>query len=257
MKLALSMIGLAGAVLFGFALAVTFLSPVHVERAARGFIENQIERDIRDRLSAFQVEGRGARISRFAGALAERHSEEIRALRDRLAEGLNAQIAVSVGRMQDLNCECRQQMLQVLDAATRYRLSTLERAEPQLRRIIEGRYGEIVADLLRDLRIFTAANLLAFLLLLALSFLKPGHVRQLFVPGILLGVTALSASAIYLFGQNWFFTLLYGDFTGWAYVLWMALIYAFLLDVAVFKARVTNWIVNGVGGLLSSAPVPC
>lgn len=257
MKWALRLMGGAGVFAFGLALALTFLAPIHVERAARGFIQSQLEAYVTERLAAFQDDGRAARINRLAGALAERHNEEITALRERLATGLNAQVVATIDRMQDLSCECRQRMLRALDTATALRISSLERAEPQLRRLIEGKYSEIVADLLRDLRIFTAANLVAFLLLLVLSFAKPGHLRPLFVPGVLLGVAAVTTSAIYLLGQNWFFTLLYSDFVGLAYAGWLALIYGLFLDIAMFEARVTRWIVDAVASAVGNAPVPC
>lgn len=252
LKLALRLVGLAGLIGFGLSLALTYLSPIHVEHVARGFIQNQIERQIRDELGIGREGAGESRIGGLAEDLAEQHNEEIGALRERLATGLNAQVTATVARMQDLGCECRERMRQWLDVATQLRISTLQRAEPQLRQVIEGKYSEIVADLLRDLRIFLGTNLLAFVLLLVLSIAKPSHVRQLFVPGILLGVAAVAGSVIYLFGQNWFFTLLYGDFVGWAYGVWLLLIFGLFCDIVLFKARVTTRIVDAL-----STAVPC
>ena len=242
----LRLMSLAGVMVFGLALALTYVSPIHVERAARGFIQNQIERQVKDQLGIGRDEVGETRVARLAEAIAERNNEEINTLRERLTTGLNARIAAIVARMQDLSCECRERLRQGLDAATESRISTLQRAEPQLRRIIEGRYSEIVADLLRDLRIFTGTNLLAFVLLLVLSIAKPGQVRQLLVPGALLGLAAVAASVIYLFGQNWFFTLLYGDFVGWAYGIWLLVIFGFFCDVVLFRARITTRIVDAL-----------
>lgn len=257
MKLTLRLIGVAGVVVFGLALALSYLSPIHVERAARGFIQSQIERQVTDELGIVREGARETRVGRLAEAIAKRHNEEIRVLRERLATRINAQVVAAVARMQDLSCECRERMRQGLDAATELHLSTLGRAEPQLRRIIEGRYSEIVADLLRDLRIFTGTNLLAFLLLLVLSIVKPSRMRQRFVPGALLGAAAVTASAFYLFGQNWFFTLLYGDYVGWTYGIWLLLISGLFCDIALFRARITTWIVDAVFSVVGKAPIPC
>lgn len=252
MKLALRLMGLAGVLVFGLSVALTYLSPIHVERAARGFVQSKIERQIRDEIGIGREGARKSRIGGLAEDLAERHNKEIGVLRERLATGLNAQVTDTVARMQDPGCECRERMRQWLDVATQMRISTLQRAEPQLRRVIEGKYSEIVADLLRDLRIFLGTNLLAFVLLLVLSIAKPSHLRQLFVPSILLGVAAVAGSVIYLFGQNWFFTLLYGDFVGWAYGVWLLLIFGLFCDIVLFKARVTTRIVDAL-----STAVPC
>jgi len=252
MRTGLRLGGIVGVLVFGFSLALTFLSPIHVERSARGFIQSKIERQIRDELGLGREGAREARVGPLAQALAERNNQEMGVLRERLASGLNSQVVAVVARMQDLSCECRARMQRWLDAATQLRITTLQRAEPQLRRVIEGKYSEIVADLLRDLRIFLGTNLLAFVLLLVLSIGKPSHARQLFVPGIILGLAAASASLIYLFGQNWFFTLLYGDFVGWAYGIWLLLIFGLFCDIVLFKARVTTRIAD----VLSPA-VPC
>lgn len=252
MRLTLRLLGLAGVILFGVSLAMTYLSPIHVERAARGFIQGQIERQIGNELGINPQEAQETRVGRLAETLAERNKDEVSVLRDQLAAGLDAHIAAAVARMQDLSCECRELMRRGLGAAIQSRLSNLQRAEPQLRRIIEGKYSEIVADLLRDLRIFLGTNLLAFGLLLVLSITKPGRVRQLFVPGVLLGVATVTGSVIYLFGQNWFYTLLYGDFLGWAYGVWLLLIFGLYCDIMLFKAKVTTRIVDTL-----SAAVPC
>ncbi len=253
MTLTVRIIGLLGALIFGTGFALTFLSPIHYEKAARGFIESKIEQNLRDKLEFVPVATGEGRIAQLARKFAESHQDEIAALKQRLKSGLNEQIVKVVARMQNINCECRKRMTMMLNVGTKLQISSLERAEPQLRRIIEGRYGEIVADLLRDLRIFTGANLVAFLLLTWLSFAKPAYFRQLLVPGILLGIATVIASGFYLFGQNWFFTLLYNDYVGAAYAVWLLLIYGFLCDIALFKARITSGIVDMVTSLVANA----
>jgi hypothetical protein len=257
MRLILGLIGWAGAALFGAALALTYLSPIHVERAARGFIENRIERELAEQFADVRHSDQSARAGRLAAALANRHEAEAAALRKQLASGLNAQITAAVARMQDLSCECREQLHRGSDAGLVLRIARLERAEPQLRLIIEGKYSDIIEDLLRDLRIFAGTNLAAFLMLLALSALKPSHLRQLFVPGILLGTAAVATSAIYLFGQNWFLTLLYADYVGWTYGIWLVLIFGLFSDIVLLKARFTTKIVNALSLVLGKAPIPC
>ncbi len=257
MKLALRLLSVVGVVLFGLLLALTFLSPIHVERAARTFIQSEIERKLSAELAIAGGLSRDTRVGRLAGALAERHAGEIAQLRGRLASGLHTQIATVVGRMQSLDCACRQRLRQGLDAAAQSRISRLERAEPQVRQLIEGNYAAIVVDLLHDLRIFAGTNLLAFLLLLILSIVKADRVRQLLVPAILLGAATLTASAFYLFGQNWFFTLLYADYFGWTYGLWLLVIFGLFVDIAMFKARVTTPIVDAVLSVLGKGPIPC
>ncbi len=67
------------------------------------------------------------------------------------------------------------------------------------------------------MRIFFGSNAVMFLILLAISLLKPKAVAHLFLPGVFLLVATISASAIYLFGQDWFYTILYNDYMGFGF----------------------------------------
>lgn len=193
---------------------------------------------------------REGRIGQFARSMAERHETEIAELRQNLRAGLRERVVALVGRMQDPSCACRKAMSRALDVVTMVHISSLERAEPQLRRLVEGRYGEIVGDLLRDLRIFTGTNLVAFALLLGLSLARPAQARPLLVPGVLLGGATLIASAFYIVGQDWFFALLYNDYVGFGYTAWLALIYVFLLDIALFQARITSFVLDAISQIV-------
>ena len=251
------LVGLGGVLIFGLITALTLMSPISVERAARGFIERQIEAHVAEKLNLVRDRIDETRIGRAAEALAAQHSAEIAALRAQLLENLKPRIADTVTRMQDPRCACRAAMREALNVAMALHISALERAEPQLKRLIEGQYGAIVADLLRDLRIFTVTNLLAFVALLGLSVLQPQRIRQLFVPAILLCGAVIVASLVYLFGQNWFFTILYADYFGWSYAGWLLLVYGLFCDIALFRARITTLIANALFSMIGEAPVPC
>lgn len=237
MKLALRSIGLAGALVFGLAFALTFLSPIHFERAARGFIESEIDRRMTQSLGDGQA-------ARAVDHLARWHDRQLGAARAR-----RDLVAAVVAEMQEADCACREFATVALGGAVDM-VRSIEAGETYLRRIAQERYRELVSDLMRDLRIFSGTNLLAFLLLLGASWARPALSRPLIVPGILLAAAAMLSSAAYLFGQDWFFTLVYGQFTGFAYAVWMLLVFAFLCDIACFKARATSWLLGAIG-------VPC
>jgi hypothetical protein len=243
-QIILRSIGLFGIVLFGLAFFLTFVSPIHYEKAARSFLEYKIEQKLKNRINLKS----DSKVAAFAKNLLEKNQQQIKDIKERFLPILRARIASIVANMQTADCECRKRMLQGLAVASTLAstldISFLEKSEPQLQKLIEGQYGEIVANLLRDLRIFAGSNLVAFSALLLLSFVKSGYIRQLFLPGLLLALACIITSAIYLFGQNWFFTLLYNDFVGTAYIAWLALAYGFLCDIALFKARITSSIVD-------------
>jgi len=255
--LTLRLVGLGGVLIFSLITALTLMSPIGVERAARGFIEREIESHVAEKLDLVRGRIDETRIGRAAEALSAQHSAEITALRAQLLENLKPRIADTVNRMQDPRCACRARMRQALDAAIALHISTLERAEPQLQRLIEGQYGAIVADLMRDLRIFAVTNLLAFVALPALSVLQPQRIRQLFVPAILLFGAVIVTSLVYLFGQNWLFTILYADYFGYSYAAWLLLIFGLFCDIALFRARITTLIADALFSIVGDTPVPC
>lgn len=60
--------------------------------------------------------------------------------------------------------------------------------------LIHSTYVEVVADLKRDIRIFSGSSAAMFLLLVASAFLKPGATMQLFVPCLLLVISTLACA---------------------------------------------------------------
>jgi hypothetical protein len=98
-----------------------------------------------------------------------------------------------------------------------------------------------------------------FLVLLSIAFLKPNAMVQLFVPGILLLTATIISSGIYMFGQDWFYTILYNDYMGFGYLAYLSIIFAFLMDVTFNSARVTTEVLNAACNAIGSSLsfVPC
>ncbi len=247
--LALRLFGFVGLLTFGAMFALTFSSPIQIERTARGFIEQRLEDHLAGQLLIARQSASRTRLANLAGAMAQQHAIESQALRSRAFIDLKKQIAVTVSRMQDSRCTCREGLDRLLDDVAAFRIAGIDRAAPQLQQLIEGRYSAIVTALIGDLRLFSGANLAAFAILLLVSMANPERTRTLFVPAILLGVSATVASAFYLFGQNWFFTILQADYVGYGYAVWMLLIFGFLSDIAFFRARVTMGLLNAISGV--------
>lgn len=82
---------------------------------------------------------------------------------------------------------------------------------------------------------------------------------HLFVPGILLAVAAVISFSIYVFGQDWFYIILYNDYMGFGYLAYMTLIFSLLVDIIVNQARITTEVINFIGHMFSAAfsVAPC
>jgi hypothetical protein len=249
MKIALRLVGCFGLLLFGAGFAVTFVSPIHFERAAKTFIQWQVEAKVRDTIDDL----RHPTLERAAGLLASRYQNEINEIKDKLKEGLPERIATVVAQMQDLSCECRKKLAGDIRQSFEWRLASLSQAQPQLVALIQGKYAEIVHNLLRDLRIFTGTNAVVFLLLLMVSFLKQRAVAHLFLPGALLLLATLICTWFYLFQQNWFFTIIHNSYVGYGYTAYLSVVFLFLCDIVFNEARVTTSIINRLLEAVGSA----
>lgn len=76
---------------------------------------------------------------------------------------------------------------------------------------------------------------------------------------MLLTLATILSSSIYLFGQDWFYTILYNDYMGFGYLVYIAVIFGVLMDIALNKARVTTEVINGIANAigLTFSVQPC
>jgi hypothetical protein len=124
---------------------------------------------------------------------------------------------------------------------------------------MQAKYMEIVKKLTMDVRIFLGINSLVFILLFVTSFAKPRASEHLFFPGALLFLSTIICSYFYLFEQNWFYTILYNDYTGFGYLAYLLIVFAILCDIVFNKARITTEIINALANAIGSAfsVAPC
>jgi hypothetical protein len=104
---------------------------------------------------------------------------------------------------------------------------------------IQTTYLDVVAELKLDIRIFAGCNFVAFLLLLFSSFARRDAIDLLFVPGLLLGAAVAFCTWCYVFNQDWLWTIVYGSYVGYAYLLGLSVVFMLLLDIVLNKARFT------------------
>jgi len=76
---------------------------------------------------------------------------------------------------------------------------------------------------------------------------------------VLLLISTIICSYFYLFEQNWFFTIIYNNYLGWGYLIYLGVVFGFLCDVVFNKGQVTTEILNVIFEAIDSAltAVPC
>lgn len=241
--------------MFSFLFSMTFVSSEKIEKSAKSFVKTQIEKEVRAKQQAI----RESTVTEAALNIADRLSLDKERIQANLDNNLPEKIASIIASMCGHDCEKTKTLAQSISSGYMEKIKNIQIAESTISDIVKGKYLEIVGNLKLDLRIFLGSNLVMFLILFVISFAKPKAVAHLFLPGLLLVVATILSSSIYVFGQDWFYTLLYNDYMGFGYLAYITVIFGVLLDITLNRAKVTTEIINGIANAVGSAfsVVPC
>ena len=94
---------------------------------------------------------------------------------------------------------------------------------------VTSRYEETWSSLVVDIRIFSAVNFGSFCLVLLLAFLVKEIPQYLAFCAWLLLFSTVVSIIIYLYGQNWFYTILFNKYYGTGYLTMLGCIFGYLL----------------------------
>ena len=261
MKILLRIIGLIGALLFGAVFYFTYHTPGYVEDLGKEFIKSKVQQKTNQMIDGvkLQVENSDGVLAKYAEKLYEKNQNKIEGIKDKLKNNANEKIADVIAEMADLSCECRNKYAAFIKKQFKLNLSSLESANTTLQDFMKTKYMEVSTELKRDVRIFAGSNTIIFLLLLLVSFLKPKATTHLYLPGLLLVVSTIICSYFYIFEQNWLMSIIFNNYTGYAYLAYLGVLFLILCDVAFNKAQASTSVINGVAGSIGSgfSVFPC
>lgn len=186
-----------------------------------------------------------------------RNNKEIADAKVALTRQLPSRIALIVDHMLHPDCPCRQRALGAEQDFQRGRIESLEKNNAMVTRLIESKYRDVAQALLREVKIFSAANGIVFLLLTVTAWCWTRPPLQLLAPAVVMGGAAVLTSAVYLLNQNWLQTILFGDYVGLYYIPYLLVALSFLVDVVFNKGRITILLLHGImavlGGIIGAA----
>lgn len=260
-KVSLRILGLLGVVLFVPLLLLTFANPHIIEQSGKSFIEWKLQSEADKKIDSIRLP-EPTKLESLLGEKArqfrEKTEQELEKVRKELKNDAPVILAAQIAKLRNLDCECRKKWEQSLRVSMQSKLASLEAAKSKLIKYSHAKYMEIVHKLTLDVRIFLAANSIVFIFLFIASYMQPRAIKQLFLPGGLMLVSTGICSYFYIFEQNWLYTIIYNDYTGFAYIGYLVFVFAILCDIVFNKARVTTEVLNSclqaigqVGGLVS------
>jgi hypothetical protein len=247
-------IGAIGALVFGVLFVMTWTHPLLLESGLREVARIEVERRVGAKVDALS----DSRIAGFARSALAKVDADIARREEELRRDVPGQVARVIADMLDADCECRRRLEASMRASADAEIGRLGDVRERLVATIEQQYAVVRAGLIRDARIVLGTNAAAFLAIAVLAFFKRRGGLQLLIPttAVLLAVAITLFG--YLFKQDWLHTLVYADFTGFAYVVWFGLVLGALLDIALNRGRIcmeiVNFVLNAVGSALSAVP---
>jgi hypothetical protein len=195
----------------------------------------------------------------LAAGLALREEGEIAAIRYRLADSLHAKVATVAEEMRDPGCECRRSVLSGIREQQLWRVSIFPLVMTRLTVLIRTRYMDVAEKLIREFRIFTAANALVLLFLGIAVVVRRNARLHLLPPAVILVCSACVVGWFYLFQQDWLHTIVFSDYVGLSYFAWLAAPVLLIGDVVLNRGRVSAHLLNAGSSVVGSAAsvLPC
>jgi hypothetical protein len=248
--------GLLGIFLFVPIFLFTFADPQLIETSAKSFIEWKLNAETNKKIDAIQLpqENKFEKLlGKKANDLRKEAETKLANLKQQLKDDAPGIISTEIAKMLNLDCECRKKWQNKIRESIELDIVSLEKAKSKLIDFGQMKYLEIVEKLTWDVRIFLGTNSVIFIFMLLVSFFKPQAIRHLFLPGILMMISTIICSYFYLFEQNWFYTIIYNDYTGLGFLAYLMLVFGILCDIAFNKARITSEILNGIFNAIGGA----
>jgi hypothetical protein len=260
--LTLRVFGFLGMILFVPILLLSFTDPQLIENSGKAFIEWKLEKSTNAKIDSIELPKENkfeSLLGNKAKKLRNKTEEKIQKLKQNLKDDAPSLIAAQLAKLRNLDCECRSFWEKKARDSIKFELASLETAKLKLVDFTQAKYMEIVEKLTLDVRIFVGANGAVFLFLMLASFLKPIAIKHLFLPSVLMLASTVLCSYFYIFEQNWFYTIIYNNYTGFAYIGYLTFVFTVLCDIVFNKAKVTTEIINTFLQTIGHAAslVPC
>lgn len=227
---------------FGALFALVLVAPEKIEQRARRFVIEQVRLAADRRMPG--VVDRVEQLRSIQGKLEAQAQHE-----QAFVDGDQPErIAALIAAFCHPDCankreQVRKKKARELRDNARGAIDRLNQGAERLNEWIVGHYVRVLHELIRDLRIFLGTSAALFLVAFALTLLRPVP-RVLVAPVFLLLVATCTSAWLYVFSQNWFYTLLFNTYLGWGYLVWVGVVFALLADVGLNRGRVLSALPN-------------
>jgi len=238
---------------YGAAFVYSFTAPQTIEKSARGFIKEQVSKKTHEKIDNIGSKYKDNTLVKLSAKIFKNKKEQLAHYKESLKLKIDEKLANVMAKMLDLDCECRQKYKGIFHNLITTKIIDLKAATKKLETFMTAKYMYVVENVIKDFRIFLGSSFFVLLLMLILLYTKPQATIQIDVLASMMLVSTVLSSYLYIFKQNWFYTIIYNDFMGYAYLMYLGIIFLFLCDIIFNKARITTEIVNAILSALGSS----
>ncbi len=250
--MAVRIIAVIGAVLFGGIAVLATAAPEMLERAARGYISHRLQVEVGALRAGLPEAGQLLPDAQ----LAQKYAEQLRAAQERFPAELEALVDKLIGCLCKTDCASRIKARALFDIGLKALPPDTRTALDNLRAIAQGRFDSIFDKLRHELALISTINAVIFLLLFLIALGAKAQ-RLAVLPAAMLTIATVISLAIYAFGTNWWWAILTDGYWGWSYLTLDGVIFLLFVDIIVLRGFITNAIVSAIGSVIPVLAPPC
>ncbi len=235
--------------LYGAIFFVSIISADTIRAGAKEFIKYQISKEIHTKIDKLNDN----RLIKFIKNKSSEKSVKLQKYKEFLNKHLLSQINLITEKLSKEECECRKQKKALIKSFLIVKIDNVKYSITKLKEFIKVKYVNITFKLIKDMQIAVASSFMAMLLISSLLFIKPKQSIQLNFLTILMLLSTLIASWLYVFKQNWFYTIIYDDYLGFWYLGYLVIVFLLIADIIFNRAKVATGLINMFFNSIGSA----
>jgi|SRR5882724_2791479 len=230
-------------------LGVVTFAPNLLEQSARVFATSRLHEEI----EAVASDQRLERAREITDRQAVELMEAAVVAQAQLHEQFDRAMIEIVSVLCRFDCGARQMWLDIFERSIEKKWSEAAQAIKNLKAIAQSRFSEIMLKLRAELMFFTVSNVAILAMLFVATLFARGRYNVLGLPALLCVVGTTISAGLYVFGQNWFYAILFDNYMRTGYLVLDFSVCLLLIDWFVLRGRITAQV---LGALPAAIPVP-
>lgn len=249
-------ISIFGILLFGTLFTITLINPIKIEHTLKPFIVKKLKLEINKKIDSINI-NKTNKVNKFIKKLSKNFLATTNMKLNKLKEKLKLfalnNISNDISELNDEKCKCRELWTNRISEFIKFKIITIEKAKKRLSNFTKAKYMDIVNELIMDIRIFAGVNSLVLIFIFFLLFIKKNSEKVLIIPSVLMFISVIVCSYFYLFEQNWFYSVLFNDYIGFSYILYLFVIFLLLCDITFNDSKLIKKLLEIFSNLFSSS----